>query len=79
MKKYYKVSVPVDYVLGYLRYGHNEALIESDKDLSREEVIELAKELGKSSWETFVDDYEIEFVGNMDFDNLFYMEVEVDE
>ena len=65
MKKY-RVSVPVDYVAGHLRYGHYETEIEAE---SLEKVKEYIKtDEGKEDIEDGifeVDDYEIEGMGSL--------------
>jgi hypothetical protein len=40
MKKFI-VSVPVDYVDGYLRTGHREMIVEADSELEAKEKIEF--------------------------------------
>lgn len=69
MKKF-KVSVPCDYISGYLRYGHGEAIIEAN-------TIEEAKELAKE-WDDYnliVDDYEVNDHDSYNFDNMTIEEV----
>ena len=39
MKKY-KVTIPVDYIMGYLKYGHLECELEAE---SKEEALEKVK------------------------------------
>ena len=64
MKKF-KVSVPYNYVSGYLRYGHGEAVIEAE-DIEKAE--ELAYEF--DDYELVIDDYSIDDCGNLDFGSI---------
>ena len=62
MKKQFKVSVPVDYVMGHLRYGHYEFIVEAE---TVEEAIELAKEEEEEGdGELVVDDWEVSGYGD---------------
>ena len=67
MKKY-KVSVPTDYVAGYLRYGHYETEIEAESLEKVKEYINSneGKEYIKEVAEFEVDDYEIDDIGDLD-------------
>ena len=65
------VSVPVDYVQGYLKYGHREYTVEAE---TGEEAIEVAKARG---WgEIVVDDYEVEDCGSNDWDEAWADEID---
>lgn len=57
MKKF-KVNVPCEYVQGYLRYGHGEAVIEAE---TIEEARAKAKEYAESrDLDIILDDYSLE-------------------
>ncbi len=76
MKKF-KVSIPYDYVCGYLRYGHGEAIIEAE---TIEELKErLSTKEGQEYFEevcgTEVDSYEVTDCGKLDFDDIGIEEV----
>lgn len=76
MKKF-KVNIPYDYVGGYLRYGHGEAIIEAE---TIEELKErLSTKEGKEYFEEVsnieVDDYEVTDCGELDFDSAEIEEV----
>ena len=58
MKKY-KVKVPVDYVMGYLKYGHLECDVEAE---SKEEALEKAMDY--DDFELVVDSYRVEDYGD---------------
>lgn len=69
MKKF-KVEVDCDYITGYLRYGHGEAIIEAEN-------IETAKDIARE-WDDYdlvVDDYEVSDHGSFDFNNMSIVEV----
>lgn len=54
MKKY-KVIIGTNYITGYLRYGHGEAVVEAN---SPEEAKKIALE--NKDFELFIDDYSVE-------------------
>lgn len=58
MKKF-KINIPLDYVQGYLRYGHGEILVEAE---SEEEIREKIKnkEIALYDFEVVVDEYEVD-------------------
>lgn len=58
MKKF-KINIPLDYVQGYLRYGHGEILVEAE---SEEEIREKIKnkEIALYDFEVIVDEYEVD-------------------
>ena len=60
----YKVSVPLEFVEGYLRNGHEEFYVSAG---SEEEALTLAKE-DQCYSEIIVDDYEIEEGGDRYWD-----------
>lgn len=69
----FRVVQEADYVIGHLRYGHREGIVEAD---SKEEALELLKGNEDDYLDLVVDDYEIE---DADFgDNPFEIE-EVDD
>ncbi len=66
-KKMFRITGEVDYVQGYLRYGHYEMLLdekETEKfnQLSNEERAEYLREVGQ----LIVDDYSVDDVGNIE-------------
>lgn len=68
MKKF-KVSVPTDYVVGHLRYGHYELEIEAESLEKAKEYInsEEGKKYIHGNADSFeVDDYEIDDIGGLD-------------
>lgn len=68
MKKF-KVSVPTDYVVGHLRYGHYELEIEAESLEKAKEYInsEEGKKYIHDNADSFeVDDYEIDDIGGLD-------------
>lgn len=66
MKKF-KVTIPLDYVQGHLRYGHLEAIVDAE---TAEEAEKMVKEAPlKHGW-VEVDDYSIEDYGDFEFDNI---------
>lgn len=67
MAKYF-VYAPVDYVMGYLRYGHFEGEIEipDDKINDEEYIISAIRNEG----ELIVDDYRIEDYGDIEISEV---------
>lgn len=56
----FKVSQDADYVMGHLRYGHREGIIEAD---SREDALRKLKEEGYTDYlDLVLDDYEVDYV-----------------
>ncbi len=56
----FKVSQEADYVMGHLRYGHREGVIEAE---SKEDALEKLKNGYASDYlDLIVDDYEVEDV-----------------
>ena len=54
----FRVTQDTDYVVGYLRYGHREGVIEAD---SKEDALNKLKNEGYTDYLDFVlDDYEVE-------------------
>lgn len=65
--KFY-VKQEADYVMGHLRYGHREGIIEAD---SKEDLLNKLKNDGYRDYLDFVlDDYEVEdiFYGDNEFE-----------
>ncbi len=61
-KKKFRVTQDLDYVMGHLRYGHKEMIIEAD---SLEEVKEMFADGDTSMMDIIVDDYSIDdYSGN---------------
>lgn len=72
MKKF-KVNVPCEYVQGYLRYGHGEAVIEAE---TIEEARAKAREYAEGrDLDIILDDYSLEDYA-YDMDSLKVEEVE---
>ncbi len=64
----FKVVQQADYVVGHLRYGHREGIIEAD---SKEDALNKLKNKGYADYlEPQIDDYEVEDVayGNNPFE-----------
>ena len=59
----FKVTANVDYVMGHLRYGHLEGIIEAK---SEEELKEMLKDPDvRADLELVVDDYEVDSYGDI--------------
>ena len=59
----FKVTANVDYVMGHLRYGHLEGIIEAK---SEEKLKEMLKDPDvRYDLELVVDDYEVDDYGNI--------------
>lgn len=61
--KLFKIDANVDYVMGYLRYGHYEGTIAVPDDRVNDE--EYIKGLIRSTCDFVVDDYSIEDIGEI--------------
>lgn len=72
MKKY-KVTIPVDYVQGHLRYGHLEGIVEVENEEELKKLIEN-KDVGEYL-NIKVDDYSVYDYGDEDYESLKYEEV----
>lgn len=59
----FRVTQEANYVMGHLRYGHREGIIEAD---SKEEALKLLQGNEDDYLDLVVDDYEIE---DADFEN----------
>ena len=76
MSKYF-ISVPVDYVIGHLRYGHFEGVVElKDDEINNKEKL---KKLIRENCELWIDDWEIDSYGPLDMNELELRRVENDE
>ena len=76
MSKYF-ISVPVDYVIGHLRYGHFEGVVElEDNEINNKEKL---KKLIRENCELLIDDWEIDSYGSLDMNQLELRRVENDE
>ena len=73
----YLVYAPVDYVTGYLRYGHFEAEIEIPDDKLDDE--EWIAEAVRRSGELLIDDYRIDDYGEIESLELTKLEEEPDD
>lgn len=67
MKKFY-VTIPVDYVDGYLRYGHLEGIIEAENEVKAKEKAEKMADSGDLC--LVIDDYEIQNYDSPDFSSM---------
>lgn len=73
MKKF-RVTQYANYVQGYLRYGHREAVIEAE---SKEDALDKLKNEGYTDYLDFVlDDYSVE---DADYDDQPFEIEEIDE
>jgi len=63
----YKVTIPVDYVMGHLRYGHLEGVIEAD---SVEDIKNMDYDEIRDYLDLVVDDYEIDDYGDADLNDM---------
>ena len=72
--KEYKVTIPVDYVQGHLRYGHLEGIVEVENEEELKKLIE-SKEIDEYL-SIEVDDYSVEDYGDVQYENLQYKELE---
>lgn len=76
MSKYF-ISVPVDYVIGHLRYGHFEGVVElEDDEINNKEKL---KKLIRENCELLIDDWEIDSYGSLDMNELELRRVGNDE
>lgn len=59
----FHVSIPVDYVMGFLRYGHYEGYFEAE---NVDQVMDMIKSPeGKDNLDFYVDDYRVEDIGDL--------------
>ena len=76
MSKYF-ISVPVDYVIGHLRYGHFEGVVElEDDEINNKEKL---KKLIRENCELLIDDWEIDSYGPLNMNQLELRRIENDE
>lgn len=59
----FRVTQEANYVMGHLRYGHREGIVEAD---SKEDALKLIKGNEDDYLDIVIDDYEIE---DADFEN----------
>ncbi|HHX67279.1 MAG TPA: hypothetical protein GX708_04380 [Gallicola sp.] len=71
--KEYKVTIPVDYVQGHLRYGHLEGIVEVENEEELKKLIE-SKEI-EDYLSIEVDDYSVEDYGDVKYEDLQYKEL----
>lgn len=73
----FKINVDVDYVDGYLRYGHKEMIIEANnlEEAKRYLDSEENKEFFEEASDLIVDDYEVNDYGDLDYSNARIKEV----
>ena len=58
----FKVCKNLEYIQGYLKYGHGEVIVDAE---SEEEALAIAEEAFKNNeYDVEVDEYEIEDCGN---------------
>ncbi len=62
MKRYY-VSIPVEYVIGYLRSGHFEGYVEANSEA--EAKLKLQINSIEKYLDFYVDDYSVEDIGDI--------------
>ncbi len=72
--KEYKVTIPVDYVQGHLRYGHLEGIVKVENEEELKKLIE-SKEIDEYL-SIEVDDYSVEDYGDVQYEGLEYEELE---
>lgn len=72
MKKRYTISVPVEYVMGHLRYGHLEMIIEADNEK------EARAEFDPRYADLIVDDWEVDDYGDPIMEDMEVLCVESD-
>lgn len=70
--KTYTVCVPVDYIMGYLRYGHAEFNIEADSAEEAIQKLQKNKEICQKMDEGVIPN-------DPDFDEMDYDRIEVDD
>lgn len=65
-KKKYRIEVPIDWVSGYLRYGHFEGTVElTDEEIEKIKNNIIDREFICDNLELVIDDYEINDYGNL--------------
>jgi hypothetical protein len=75
-KNHYIITAPIDWVSGYLRYGHKEMMVHcSEEELQK--LLTNPKELLQDA-DTVVDDYRIEDYGDINYDAIEVTKVEMD-
>lgn len=68
----FKISVPYDYVSGYLRYGHGELIIEAEslEKLKEKMSTKDGQEYFEELCDVEVDSYEVNDCGKLDFSGM---------
>ncbi len=76
MKKF-KVNVPCDYIIGHLRYGHLEIIMEAEdlEELESQLKDDKVRNDIMNMGDIVIDDYEIDDTGDWDFDSVSIEEV----
>lgn len=69
MKKF-TVSVPLDYIDGYLRLAHKEMIVEAESMEEAKQKVLDDKENFIDESDLILDDYEVNDFGDLDFDEL---------
>ena len=64
MKKF-KVYVPCEYIVGHLRYGHGEAIIEAENEEEAKKKAQMYED-----FDIEIDDFEIDDCGNFEFEDM---------
>ena len=71
--KEYKVTIPVDYVQGHLRYGHLEGIVEVENEEELKKLIE-SKDIAEYL-DIEIDDYSVDSYGDVQYEDLQYNEL----
>jgi hypothetical protein len=74
--KRFKISIPLEYVMGHLRYGHLEYEVDAD---TFEEAMERIMDGSEDDYELIVDDWEVSDYGDVDYDDARIISVEETE
>ena len=65
-----KITCPVDYVTGHLRYGHYELVLSEEEYAKFQESSDEEKEDWIRDGEFIVDDYEVDDTGCLEMNSL---------
>ena len=71
--KRFKISIPLEYVMGHLRYGHLEYEVDAD---TFEEAMECIMDGSEDDYEFILDDYEVNGYGDVEYDDAKVISVE---
>jgi hypothetical protein len=74
--KRFKISIPLEYIMGHLRYGHLEYEVDAD---TFEEAMERIMDGLEDDYELIVDDWEVSDYGDVDYDDAKVISVEETE